>query len=99
MDTNKQLALITGASSGIGLELAKCFAGDGYDLIVVAEDRPGLETAAGTLRELGAKHVEIVEADLSKLDGAARVHQQVQRLGRELDVLVNNAGVGVYGDF
>jgi short-subunit dehydrogenase len=99
MDTNKQLALITGASSGIGLELAKCFAGDGYDLVIVSEDRAGLEKAAGTLRELGAKHVEIVEADLSRPDGAARVQQQVQRLGREVDVLVNNAGVGVYGDF
>jgi short-subunit dehydrogenase len=98
MNEHKPLALVTGASSGIGLELAKCFAQDGYDLILVAEDRPGLESAAASLRGLGS-HVDIVEADLSRLDGARSVHQQVQSLGRDVDVLVNNAGVGVYGQF
>jgi uncharacterized protein len=97
MDTNNSLALITGASSGIGLELAKCFAEDGYGVILVAEDRGGLEAAAQEVRALGGGTVETIVADLSKLDGARQVFDQVG--GRELDVLVNNAGVGVYGKF
>jgi short-subunit dehydrogenase len=99
MNQNKSLALITGASSGIGLELAKCFARDNYDLIIVSEDRPALDEAAASLREAGASRVDVIEADLSKLDSARRVHQEFLAKGRDLDVLVNNAGVGVYGDF
>jgi short-subunit dehydrogenase len=99
MDKNKSLALITGASSGIGLELAKQFAQNGHDLIVVAEPGSGLSDAAAMLRELGGGAVDTIEADLSKPDGAQRVFDDVQRRGRELDVLVNNAGVGVYGKF
>jgi short-subunit dehydrogenase len=98
MDTNKPIALITGASSGIGLELAKQFAENGHDLIVVAEDPEGLDSAALMLRELGAR-VDAIEADLADHGGARRVFDEVQRLGRDIDVLVNNAGVGVYGKF
>jgi short-subunit dehydrogenase len=98
-DQKKSLALVTGASSGIGLELARCFARDGYDLVIVAEDRAGLDAAAQTLRTNGASRVETVVADLSQLDSPRRVYDHVRTLGRELDVLVNNAGVGVYGDF
>jgi short-subunit dehydrogenase len=50
------------------------------------------------MREHGGR-VDLIEADLSKPDGARHVFEEVQRLGRELDVLVNNAGVGVYGKF
>ena len=97
MNSTKSLALITGASSGIGLELAKCFAQDGHDVILVAEDRGGLENAAQEVRALGGGKAEIIAADLSKHDGAQRVFDQLG--GRNLDVLVNNAGVGVYGKF
>jgi short-subunit dehydrogenase len=93
------LALVTGASTGIGFELARCFARDGYDLVIVAEDRGGLDDAARTLRADGASSVETVVADLSQLDAPRRVYDHVRTLGRDLDVLVNNAGVGVYGDF
>ncbi|HEV7921855.1 MAG TPA: SDR family NAD(P)-dependent oxidoreductase [Thermoanaerobaculia bacterium] len=100
MDKNdKPLALITGASSGIGLELAKQFARNGHDLVLVAEDGSGLASAASTVRELGGARVDTIEADLSRAEGAQRVFEEVQRLGREPDVLVNNAGVGVYGKF
>jgi short-subunit dehydrogenase len=100
MDTNSRpLALITGASSGIGLELARQFAQNGHDLIIVAEDGAGLQAAASTLRELDGAQVETVEADLSSPEGARRVFDTIHRIGREPDVLVNNAGVGVYGKF
>lgn len=101
MKTNgkHQLAVITGASSGIGLELARCFAQDHYDLVIVAEDEPGLRAAAQALREDGAPQVEIVVADLARRDAAQKVRDRVNALGRPVDVLVNNAGVGVYGDF
>ena len=99
-ETTKPLALITGASSGIGLELAKLFAASGHDLVIVAEDRPGLEAAAAELRQIdGVGMIQIVEADLSRQESAQKVYDQVRVTGRELDVLVNNAGVGVYGDF
>lgn len=97
MDTTQSLALITGASSGIGLELAKCFAQDGHDVILVAEDRGGLENAAREVRALGGGKADIIVADLSKHDGAQLVVDQLG--GRTIDVLVNNAGVGVYGKF
>ncbi|HYC59345.1 MAG TPA: SDR family oxidoreductase [Thermoanaerobaculia bacterium] len=99
MNNSKPVALITGASSGIGLELAKQFIQNGHDLILVAEDREGLDGAAMMLRELGEGRVETIEADLSRPGGTRRVVHEVQRLGREVDVLVNNAGVGVYGKF
>ena len=99
MNNGKSLALITGASSGIGLELAKCFAQDDYDVILVAEDRGGLDAAAAEMRGLGSGSVETIVADLSRVEGSRQVFEEVQRRGRELDVLVNNAGVGVYGKF
>jgi short-subunit dehydrogenase len=99
MTDRKSLALITGASSGIGLELAKCFVRDDYDVILVAEDREGLDAAAAEMCAEGGGAVETIVADLATLDGARQVFDDVQRRGRELDVLVNNAGVGVYGKF
>jgi short-subunit dehydrogenase len=99
MKNDKSLALITGASSGIGLELAKCFARDDHDVVLVAEDRQGLDAAASDVRKLGSGTVETIVADLSQLEGAQRVYEELQNRGRDIDVLVNNAGVGVYGKF
>jgi short-subunit dehydrogenase len=88
--SSRKLAIITGASSGIGLEIAKLAAQDGYDLIVAA-DTPFVE-AGPALKELGA-HVEELEADLSTQNG---VEQLLQRVGdRKVDVLVANAGHGL----
>ncbi|WP_224247474.1 SDR family NAD(P)-dependent oxidoreductase [Hyalangium gracile] len=97
--TQKQTALITGASSGIGLDFARLFAEGGYDVVLVARTESRLKALAD---ELTAKHgvrARVVAADLS--DPAA-VRQLMERLKAEdvrVDVLVNNAGYGSYGPF
>ena len=89
--------LITGANSGIGLELARQAAADGHDLILVARDMPSLETAAD---ELGRSvQVHIIAHDLSQPGAAERAGDQVRALGAEVDCLINNAGFGDYGAF
>jgi short-subunit dehydrogenase len=93
----KKLAVITGASSGIGYELAKVFCKNGFDLVVAAEDT-GIQTAATHLRELGT-HVEAVQTDLAKLKGVDQLYLKIKELGRPVDALVLNAGVGVGGEF
>jgi uncharacterized protein len=93
------LALVTGASSGIGLEIARCFAGDGHALVITADDGGKLETAAHELRAAGAARVATVVADLAERDGAARLYETVRGEHGTPDFLVNNAGRGVYGDF
>jgi short-subunit dehydrogenase len=93
----RPVALITGASSGIGLELVKLAARDGYDLVLVARSSDKLRSLA---EEMAARHgvvVQQVVADLSKPGGVATV---LDRLGdTRIDVLVNNAGVGGQGRF
>lgn len=91
--------LITGASSGIGLELAHLFAHDGYRLVLVARSR-------GALRELGddlqARHsvqVRISAKDLAHPSAPGELYQELQEAGIVLDVLVNNAGFGGNGPF
>jgi len=92
-----QLAVVTGASSGIGLELAKLFAEHGYDLVVVAEDS-GLGAAADQLRSAGAM-VESVQADLATQGGVEHLWERVRGLGRPVDAIAINAGIGVGGPF
>jgi len=88
--SSHKLAIVTGASSGIGLEIAKLAAQDGYDLVVAA-DTPFVE-AAPALKEFGV-NVEEIEADLATQNG---VNQLLQRVGdRQVDVLVANAGHGL----
>jgi len=92
----KQRALVTGASSGIGLELAKQFAQNGFDLVVVAEDE-GIRAAARELETTGAR-VEAVQADLATYDGVEQAYAEATRSG-PLDAVAINAGVGVGGAF
>jgi short-subunit dehydrogenase len=85
-------ALITGASAGIGLELARVFAREGYELVLVARSQQRLEALAD---ELKPASVRVIAKDLS-LPAAP---EEIQRLVPTVDVLVNNAGFGVYGKF
>jgi short-subunit dehydrogenase len=97
MTDSRPLALVTGASSGIGLELARQFADHGFDLIVNAEDA-GLAPAARQLRNSGAT-VQEVQADLRTADGVNAVWAAVGATGRALDAAALNAGVGRGGAF
>lgn len=91
-DQPRHFAIVTGASSGIGLELAKLAAADNHDLLIAA-DRP-LEEAAAELRALGAT-VEQVQVDLSTVEGVDRLYAAAQTLGRPIDGLFANAGQGL----
>src|SRR3954470_19611268 len=86
----KPLALVTGASSGIGLELARLCAQNGFDLLIAA-DRP-LDAAASALEGLGAK-VDAVQADLATQDGVESLLSQLA--GRPVAALLANAGHGL----
>jgi uncharacterized protein len=99
MAHTKGVALVTGASSGIGLELARCFAKDGHALIVTSDDGSELEQAARELQADSSAEVALVVADLADPAGPERLYESVRRSHGTPDFLVNNAGRGVYGDF
>jgi uncharacterized protein len=93
----RPLAVVTGASSGIGFELAKVLGEQGYDLIINAEDAE-LEQAQRELSGLGGE-VVAVRADLARPEGVVELHERVQATGRPVAVLAANAGIGAGGDF
>lgn len=92
-------ALVTGASSGIGLELATLLARDRNDLVLVARTRERLEhVARGLGDEYGVK-ASVLPADLADPGAPARIAREIAGLGISIDVLVNNAGFGLHGLF
>jgi short-subunit dehydrogenase len=96
--SGKRRAVVTGASSGIGLAFAEALAREGYDLVVVARSTARLETLAETLHEAHGVSVDVTPADLTK---PAALHKVEEKVGadRHLDLLVNNAGFGTIGRF
>lgn len=94
-----ETVLITGASSGIGLELAKCFAADGSRLILVARNVPALEKLAEELRRENKIEVMVLPADLSLPETPMRIFETLSGQKISVDVLVNNAGFGAIGVF
>lgn len=93
----RPLAVVTGASNGIGYELAKQFAQNGFDLLVTSTG-PSINEAALAFEKLGAQ-VETVEADLATYDGVETLYNKIKETGRSVDAIAINAGVGVGGDF
>src|SRR4030095_13106943 len=89
--------LITGANSGIGLELARQAAADGRNLILVARNASTLEIAATEFRQVATAHT--IAEDLSERGAAQKVYDRVQELGAVVDCLINNAGFGDHGTF
>jgi short-subunit dehydrogenase len=93
----RPFAVVTGGSSGIGLELARQFCENGYDVLIAAEDA-GITSAQRELAELGTE-VEAIRVDLAKYEGVEELYRRIQAAGRPLDAIAINAGVGVGGDF
>lgn len=91
--THRGIAVITGASTGIGFELAKCAAEKGYDLIIAADELK-IEDAAVQLRTSGVS-VETVQADLSTVQGVDRLMEYIESTGWSVDLLMANAGRGL----
>lgn len=94
-----ETVLITGASSGIGLELARCFAADGCRLILVARNTQAMETLAAELRQKHQIEVIVMTADLSLRETPKRIFSDLTTQKILVDILVNNAGFGAIGVF
>src|SRR6187200_3432676 len=98
MVTNKTYTLITGGTSGIGYELAKIFASNGHNLILVSRDEADLTITRNELLELGVE-VLIISKDLFDKQSPFDLYNEICEKGYDVDILVNNAGQGQYGEF
>jgi uncharacterized protein len=96
-NSGRKLAIVTGASTGIGYHLAECCAEDGFDLVIASDDGR-IEDAADAFRDMGAA-VTALTADLATLEGVDRLHAAARELGRPVDALLANAGHGLGGGF
>lgn len=97
--TANATALVTGASSGIGRELADVIAADGHDVILTARREERLRDVATELETDHGVDTEVFPQDLAEPTAASDLYEAVQDAGIDVDVLINNAGVPVYGDF
>src|ERR1700753_2964338 len=89
----KMTALITGASGGIGLELARLFAADGHDLVLVARSAGKLSSLADELKGRHNVRARVLPADLARPEAPREIYEELRRDGVNVDALVNNAGV------
>lgn len=94
----REIALITGASSGIGVEMARQLAARGYDLVLTARREDRLQTLKTELAATG-RRVEVIPEDLGAHGGADALIRRVEALGWPITFLANNAGFGLHGDF
>lgn len=92
-------ALITGASTGIGYELAKLFAGDSFQLVIIAKDRDRLKKARDGITSKYNVNVIAIVQDLSLPDAPQKIYNELQKQEISVDVLINNAGIGDFSDF
>jgi uncharacterized protein len=95
----KKTGLVTGASAGLGKEIASLLAADGHDVVVVARSEAKLKTLASDLEKAHGITAHVVTADLGDASGAARVFEETTKRGLAVDFLVNNAGFGSNGAF
>jgi short-subunit dehydrogenase len=93
---SRPFAVVTGASSGIGYELARQFVQNGFDVLIAAEDA-GITEAAKTLSD--GTLIESLQVDLATRDGVETLYAKIQSLGRPVDAIAINAGIGVGGAF
>jgi uncharacterized protein len=99
MDATKQRALVTGASSGLGMEIARVLAQRGIDLAISARRRDRLEALAEELRRDHHVDVVVFSVDFVQTDAAQHLFDEVRDAGLRIDILVNNAGLGHFGPF
>ncbi|MGN1098433.1 MAG: SDR family NAD(P)-dependent oxidoreductase [Clostridia bacterium] len=95
----RKTALITGASGGLGAELARIFAREGYNLVLVARSGEKLEALKNEVEDGFKTRAEILVKDLAEKDGAKSVFEFTNQKGIDIDVLVNNAGFGDFGPY
>jgi short-subunit dehydrogenase len=98
MENSNKYALITGATSGIGYELALLFAKEGYNLIIVSRDLDEMQAKAVEFKDYGID-VKTIQADMFDPQAAFTVCEKADEMGVDIEVLVNNAGQGLYGEF
>lgn len=96
---SRERALITGASSGIGLELARLFAKDSKDLVIIARSEDKLNELASELNEKHGVDVKVIVKDLSNIEAPREIFDELSNKNLEIDYLVNNAGFGAVGPF
>lgn len=99
MSEKQTTALITGASAGIGHDLAVVLAENGHNLVITARDETRLEQLADDLRSRFGVHVEVIAKDLGRPESARELFDEVAARGVQIDVLINNAGFGAGGRF
>jgi short-subunit dehydrogenase len=95
---NKRLAVVTGASGSLGGEFARQLAAGGYHLVLTGRRKERLESLAAELRQLYGIDVDVLPADLAKIDQVRRLEDELLKLER-IDLLINNAGFGLVGHF
>ncbi len=98
-NTNQQYALVTGGTSGIGYELVKLLANDGYNIVIAARTESDLQRVAGEIRERYHVNVLTVAKDLFDRENAFALYNELVSKNIQIDVLINDAGHGAYGKF
>ncbi len=94
-----QWALITGASSGLGADFARNLAGRGMHLVLTARREEQLHALADELRRTQGVQIDVIPLDLAREHAPDTLHEKIKAAGHDIDVLINNAGLGIYGDF
>ena len=94
-----QIALVTGASSGLGYDFCHLLAREGYDLVVVARREELLKELAESIQEKYGRMVSVIPMDLTEENAAEKLHQSISERELKINILINNAGVGRFGKF